>query len=83
MDYLKTDGNLDGVVPLMTDPPPTNSTIMLSRLVYQDINLCLGGTAYMPGPARPLYLWNQLCYFKNIQGLECPLFLMVSSDSVY
>ena len=43
---------LDRVAPLMTDPPPTNSTTMHRRLVCEDRNLCLGGTAYLPGPTK-------------------------------
>ena len=39
---------LDGVVPLIPDPPPANSTTMHSRLVWQDQNLCLCGTANFP-----------------------------------
>ena len=32
---------------------PSNSTTMHSILVRQANNLCLGGTAYMPGPVKP------------------------------
>ena len=45
---------------------------MHSRLVRQDRNLCLGGTAYLPVPAKPLYFLNQWYNFKIHYILECP-----------
>ena len=47
------DLQLDGIAPPMTDPTPTYSTNMHSRLVHQDRSLCLGSTAHFPGPAKP------------------------------
>ena len=39
---------------------PANLTItMLIRLVRQDRNLCLGGTAYLPSPAKLTLLFIQ------------------------
>ena len=49
---------LDRVASLIADLPPANSTTMHSRLAYQDNNLCLGGTAYLPGLAKPPELVN-------------------------
>ena len=50
---------IDGVAPLIADPPPANSTTMHSRLVCQDRNLCLGSTAYLPCLEKSSLLSNQ------------------------
>ena len=36
-----------------TDPPPTNSTTMHSRLVCQDRHFCFGEQAYLPIKKSP------------------------------
>ena len=50
---------LDGVAPLVADPPQCNSTTMHSRLVFQDRNVCRGETPFLFVPAKPPYLLNQ------------------------
>ena len=40
------------VAPLTEDPAPANFPTMHSRAVAQDTNLCLSGTAWLPGPAK-------------------------------
>ena len=60
---------IERVVPLITDPPPTNSTTIHSRLVHEDHNLFLEGTTYLPGPAKPLELVNQCFDFE--MSLTC------------
>ena len=55
-----------------------DSSIDISRLVRQDRNLSLGGKAYLPVPAKPLYPLNQLCDLKILQDLECPKAMLYS-----
>ena len=43
---------IDGVASLIADPPPANSTTTHRRLIKEEKKLCLGGTAYFPGPAK-------------------------------
>ena len=45
---------LDGVIPLIADPPPANYAALHIRLVCQERNLCLGCTAYLSGPVNLL-----------------------------
>ena len=64
---------LDGVAPLFVSPPPAYSTIIHSRLVRQDRNLCLDrNTLIFPSTARQSQLLNHLGCFKIIHDLECP-----------
>ena len=44
---------LGRIAPFIANPPPAYSN-MHSRLVQKDRNLCLGKTAYFPGPAKRL-----------------------------
>ena len=41
--------------------PPAHPTTMHIKAVCYDKNLCLGGPAYLPGLAKALKLFNQLC----------------------
>ena len=63
---------LDGVAPLIADPPPVNSINMQRRLVWQEIFLCIAGTVYLTGPAKPPLLLNQWSNFKILLDLEYP-----------
>ena len=65
-------GKIERVVILITDPPPTNSTTIHSRLVHEDHKLFLEGTTYLPGPAKPPELVNQCCDFE--MSLTCATF---------
>ena len=67
-----TSWKLEGKAMSSEDPPPSNCTTMQSRLVCQGSDSCLGGTAYLPGPAKPTQLLNQWYDFKVLQDLECP-----------
>ena len=49
--YIKQQ-KIDGEALLKADPPPANSSTLRSGLVRQERNLCLGGTAYLSGPAK-------------------------------
>ena len=66
---------LDGVAPLIANPPPANFTIMHSRLIGQDKSLCLGKPAYFHGRQNRPNFWTNdaiLKYFKNFNVF--PLF---------
>ena len=52
------------VAPLITDPPPANSTTMHSRLVCQDKNGYLVCTAYLTGPKKAI-AFEPIMTFKN------------------
>ena len=50
---------LDGVAPLIADPPPANSTNMHSRVACQYRNLGFGKPAYYPVLAKHKQLFSQ------------------------
>ena len=56
-------GKLEGVAPLISVRPAAKSTTMQSRMVCQDINVCLEKPPYLPGPAKSLYVLSQGCDF--------------------
>ena len=57
---------------------------MHSMLVRQDRNLCLGGTAYLPGPAKPPYILNKSYNLKILHDLKSPkaVFHILCYDSL-
>ena len=43
---------LDGVARLIADPPTANFTTLYSRLLCQDIHICIGKPPYLTGTAK-------------------------------
>ena len=48
---------LNGVAPLIADPPSVTSTTMLGRWVCQDKNVYLDGTFYWPRFSKLYYIF--------------------------
>ena len=67
--YIKTITKFDGVALLIANHPPANSTTMHIRLVCQDINVCLDGTSYLPGPQTAV-TFKPMMHFQIIQDSE-------------
>ena len=61
---------LDRVAPLIPNLPLANSTAMQSRLVRQDINLCLDEPAFLSG--KTPITFEPMMQFKNPSGFKMP-----------
>ena len=74
MDIESTTGLgehwLDGVAPLIVDPPPANSTTMHSRLVRHVGHLCFDQNTLFARSGKMAVTFKPMMHFKNPSGFR-------------